>query len=116
MSSGVLALIFSLISAVCLAVAFLPVLDLRHPFLAVFAVVAAEVFAALTAAAFKARGAFFGCQSSARHCFISFRKALKMVKHIAAVPMCHHAPRKMPTSATTNKAKNKTSKIMSIVI
>jgi hypothetical protein len=68
-----------LISAVSLAVAFLPVLDLRHPFLAVFAVVSTEVFAALTAAAFKAHGAFLGCQSSARHCLISFRKALKTV-------------------------------------
>jgi hypothetical protein len=60
-------------------VAFLPALDLRHPFLAVFAVVSAEVFAALAAAAFKAHGAFLGGQSSARHCFISFLNAAKMV-------------------------------------
>jgi hypothetical protein len=72
-------LVFSLISAVSLAVAFLPVLDLRHPFLSVFSVVATEVFAALTAAAFKAHGAFLGCQSSARHFFISFLNAAKMV-------------------------------------
>ena len=54
-------MIFSLICAVSLAVAFLPVLDLRHPFLAVFTVIATEVFAALTAAALEALGAFLRC-------------------------------------------------------
>ena len=109
-------MIFSLISAVCLSVAFLPVLDLRHPFLAVFAVVSAEVFAALTAAAFEALCAFFGCQSSARHFLIPFPNSMNISQAIAAVPICHHAPPKMPTSAATNKAKNKAAKIVLIVI
>ena len=90
MSSDVFVLVFSLISAVSLAVAFLPVLDLRHPFLAVFSVIAAEVFAALTATAFEACGAFLGCQSSARHCFVSFPSSkylpITQPANIAATP------------------------------
>ena len=109
-------MVFSLICAVSLAVAFLPVLRLLHPFLAVFAVVSAEVFAALTAAAFEALCAFFGCQSSSWHFPSSFPNSMNISQAIAAVPICHHAPPKMPTSAATNKAKNKTAKIMLIVI
>ena len=90
MSSCAFSLVFSLISAVSLAVAFLPVLDLLHPFLAMFAVVAAEVFAALTAAAFKAHNAFLGCQSSSWHDLFSFPSSkylpITQPTNIAATP------------------------------
>ena len=90
MSSGVFALVFSLISAVSLAVAFLPILRMLLAFVAVFAVVAAEVFAALTAAAFKALDAFLGCQSSSWHDLFSFPSSkylpITQPTNIAATP------------------------------
>jgi hypothetical protein len=80
--------IVPLIFAVGVTMAFLPIARLLHPFIAMFAIVTPEVFAALTAAALKACSAFLGCQSSSRHGLFSF-------------PSLKYLPIKLPANIVT---------------